>query len=77
MRIIALCRCLGYLKGEREFCDFHFKGVFYGRKIEKIRVKGREIFFEEGVDYILDLTFVEFLRGILLARVERWRKIWN
>ncbi len=77
MRIIALSRCLGHLKERQEFCDFHFKGIFYGRKVEKIRVKETRYVFEEKVDYILDLTFLEFQGNTLLAKLERWKKIWN
>ena len=77
MRIIALSRCLGYSTQEERSFDFHFKGIFYGRKIEKIRIEKEEYFFEEKVDYVLDLKLLGFKEGILLAKVRRSRKLWS
>lgn len=72
-----LSRCLGHVEGGRAW-DFHFKGVFRGERVERIRVGGAAgAGFEDRVDYVLDLEVTGSEGGVLRTSLRRHRRLWD
>ena len=73
----ALSRCISISeKGKIMMYEFHFKGVYSGKRVDRIICKSdKKLEIAEGNEYILKLRFLSMKKTDLIGYIKKFVKL--